>query len=59
MEEENINRITNKDVARVKEAFERNRTPREKRRVTIQEGHTTHKLTVNELSNYVEHNRGK
>jgi len=57
--EENISRINKRDVARVKEAFERNHIPRDKRRVTIQEGHTTHKLTVNELRNFVDHNRDK
>ena len=50
-------KITKDDIARVARNFRKNKTPRDKRRVTIREGYNTHRLTVDELHNYAERKR--
>ena len=53
----NFQKITKDDIARVARHFQKKKTPRDKRKVTIREGYNTHRLTPEQLDNYVERKR--
>lgn len=57
--EEKDQRLSVKDLRKVKRTFDKNQTSEQDRKINIMEGDTKLRLTLPEAENYVEYNRHK